>query len=284
MRIAIIGTGLIGGSFGMALKAAQFEGELFAVGRNQANLSRALERGLVDRYETEYASLEEADVVLIAVPMLAVPAVLKSIEPHLSEHCIVTDAGSVKGSFVRDVKIHLTRLNRVVPGHPVAGSERSGVESGFAELYRGRRVLLTPIEQTDSDALETVTSLWTQTGAVVESMSVERHDHVLAATSHLPHMLAFGMVDSLFQFDDKDNILKYAAGGFRDFTRIAGSDPIMWRDICMTNSEALVGVMDQLLHDFHGLRDAIKDGDSVRIEQTFRNARRIRETYVDTIE
>lgn len=280
-KIALIGTGLIGGSFALALREDDFDGEIIAAGRRESALQRAVDRGIAHRYTTDFqAAVREADLVFLAVPMLAMGSVLERIAPALRPDTIVTDGGSVKGSFERDVREHLSDLTHVVPGHPIAGTEMSGVESGFPTLYQNRRVILTPLPETAQRAINVVTGLWQQCGARVECLDVAHHDRVLAATSHLPHMLAFGLVDTLSTLQEREEIFRYAAGGFRDFTRIASGDPVMWRDIALTNREALLAMMDLLQSHMDTLRTAIDQGDSETIENIFINAKRSRDQFV----
>jgi prephenate dehydrogenase len=279
-RVVIAGVGLIGGSFGLALRAAGFDGELVGLGRDPARLDAALECGAIDPAETEAAAATaDVDVILLAVPMGAMASVLTAIAPTLGPDTIVTDAGSVKGSFVTDAHRILGSLARVVPGHPIAGTERSGVDAAFAELYRGRRVILTPAEETEPEATDTVERLWSLTGANVERLSVEAHDRLLAATSHLPHMLAFGLVDALARGDDPGAVFRYAAGGFRDFTRIASSDPVMWRDICLANRDALLEALEAYRDDLEQLTAEVRDGDGDGLLSRFRRAKTARDRF-----
>ena len=280
LRVTIAGVGLIGGSFGLALRAAGHSGELVGLGRDPAKLDAALDCGAIDRAETDaVAAVAGADVVFLAVPMGAMAATLEAVAPGLAPGTIVTDAGSVKGSFVRDARHILGSLEHVVPGHPIAGTERSGVNAAFGELYRGRRVILTPTAHTHADALATVTELWTHTGAQVEQLGVEAHDRLLAATSHLPHMLAFGLVDALARGDDPDAVFRYAAGGFRDFTRIASSDPVMWRDICLANREALLEALEAYREDLEQLTTEVRAQDGAGLLARFSRAKTARDRF-----
>ena len=279
-RVAIVGVGLIGGSFGLALKAAGFDGELVGVGRDPGRLRQALDCTAIDRAETDaVAGVAGADVVLLAVPMGAMHAALTAIAPGLEPGTVVTDAGSVKGSFVEDARTVLGSLGRVVPGHPVAGTERSGVGAAFAELFRERRVILTPLDETESEAVERVERLWRLTGARVERLGVEEHDRLLAATSHLPHMLAFGLVDALARAPEADALFRYAAGGFRDFTRIASSDPVMWRDICVANRAALLEALQAYRDDLDALTEEVRSGDAEGLLERFTRAKTARDRF-----
>jgi prephenate dehydrogenase len=279
-RITIAGVGLIGGSFGLALRGAGFDGEIVGLGRERARLDAALAHGAIDRGETDAArAVAGAAVVLLAVPMGAMASVLGALAPHLDTRTIVTDTGSVKGSFVDAARAGLDSLARVVPGHPIAGTEYAGVEAAFAELYRDRRVILTPTAEAEADAVETVQHLWGLTGAEVEHLSVDAHDRLLASTSHLPHMLAFGLVDALARGDDPAGVFRYAAGGFRDFTRIASSDPTMWRDICMANREALLGALEAYRDDLDQLTAEMRAGDADGLLARFGRAKAARDRF-----
>ncbi len=279
-RVAIVGVGLIGGSFGLALKAAGHAGEIVGIGRDRERLAEALDLGVVDRIETDaVAGVEGADVVLLAVPMGAMRAVLTAVAPGLAADTVVTDAGSVKGSVVADARTALGTLGRFVPGHPIAGTEHSGVGAAFPSLYRGRRVLLTPTAEVDADAVERVERLWVRTGALVERLDVADHDRLLAATSHLPHMLAFGLVDALARSGDAERVFRYAAGGFRDFTRIASSDPLMWRDICLANRESLLAALQSYRDDLDALTAEVEVGDADGLLTRFRQAKAARDRF-----
>jgi prephenate dehydrogenase len=279
-RVAICGVGLIGGSFGLALKAGGHAGEIVGIGRTRAALDEALSAGAVDRGETDAAAgVSGADIVLLAVPMGAMRSVLEAIAPGLGPETVVTDAGSVKGSVVDDARAVLGDLRRFVPGHPIAGTERSGVQAAFATLFRDRRVILTPTDEAAPASVERVAALWRCTGAHPEQLAVEAHDRLLAATSHLPHMLAFGLVDALARGDDPEAVFRYAAGGFRDFTRIASSDPVMWRDICLANREALLEALQAYRDDLDALAAEVRAGDGAGLLTRFSRARDARDRY-----
>jgi prephenate dehydrogenase len=272
---------LIGGSLARALKKARAVGEVVGYGRDNQHLQTALELGVIDRYETDIAAaIRQADVVVLAVPVGVTLSVMQSIKPHLDSKTVITDVGSSKGAVVQAAReVFGDALENFVPGHPIAGTEKSGVEASFAELFENRRVLLTPLENTSKAALHTIRQMWEHTGALVEETSVTHHDDVLAATSHLPHMLAFALVDALATMDDKVEIFRYAAGGFRDFTRIASSDPQMWHDICVTNDKAIVAMLDLFMADLERLRNAIKTGDSDYLLQVFTRAKKARDQF-----
>ena len=287
-RLAIVGFGLIGASLAASLKQVGHPVEIVAVVRHPAAADEALASGLADRAVIGAAAgVAGADVVLLAVPMLAMRETLAAIAPTLAPHAVVTDAGSVKGRFVADARAVFAgeggagRLARVVPGHPIAGREKSGMAAADAALYAGRRVLLTPLPETDAGAVETVAALWRAAGAEIECLSPERHDRVLAATSHLPHVVAFALVDALRARQEAEEIFRYAAGGFRDFTRIASSDAIMWRDVCLTNGDAILETLDELEVSLAALREAIATGDGETLETIFRRARAARDAHVE---
>jgi len=249
--------------------------------RRQETLARALALGVIDRAEPDPAiAVEGAEVVVLAVPVGAMSDILASIAPRLAERAILTDVGSTKGSVVDAVKNSFGTIPaRFVPGHPIAGTERSGVEASFAELYHQRRVILTPLPETDGKALQAVRAMWLATGAEVVEMDVQHHDEVLAATSHLPHVLAYTLVDTLARMEEHTEIFRFAAGGFRDFTRIASSDPRMWHDICLANREAIGAVLDRYMADLGRLREAIREGSSETLLQTFARAKRARDEF-----
>ncbi len=284
-KLAVIGVGLIGGSVAMALREEGRVREVVGCGRGEANLQKAQEIGVIDHYTHDTAeAVRGADMVLLAVPLGAMRTTLESMRGHLAPNAVVTDAGSVKGSVIRDVRAVFGRVPEFfVPGHPIAGTERSGVEAAFATLYRNRRVILTPTDETDPQALQRVEALWKQCGAEVTCMSVAHHDEVLAATSHLPHMLAYSLVDTLSRMKENDEIFRYAAGGFRDFTRIASSNPVMWRDICLANQEALGAMLTRFADDLHELARLLERGDSDGLLKLFSSAKQARDRYIDGI-
>ncbi len=280
-QITIIGVGLIGGSFALALKKAGVKTEFVGYGRNEASLRRAVDRGIIDNYAlSPGAAVQGSDLVLLATPVGANEALFAELGAVIHSDCIVTDAGSVKQSVIEAARRHLPSLNNFVPAHPIAGTEHSGVEAGFATLYEGKRLIITPIEETSDHARQCVSALWAQTGAIVETMSAARHDAVFAATSHLPHMLAFTLVETLFRMDQKDTLLRYASGGFSDFTRIASSDPVMWRDICLHNSDSILEAMGGLQSGLESLTEAIRQRDGESIEAMFRIAKETRDQKI----
>ncbi|MBW9257572.1 MAG: prephenate dehydrogenase/arogenate dehydrogenase family protein [Candidatus Thiodiazotropha sp. (ex. Lucinisca nassula)] len=285
-KLAIIGVGLIGGSVAMALREEGKVKEVVGCGRGKTNLQKAQQLGVIDHYTHDVAqAVQGADMVLLAVPLGAIRDTFEKMKGQLAEHAVVTDAGSVKGSVVRDAEAVFQGVpDFLVPGHPIAGTERSGVDAAFAELYRNRRVILTPLAETRPDALQRVEKMWRDCGAEVSSMSVEHHDEVLAATSHLPHMLAYSLVDSLSRMKENDEIFRFAAGGFRDFTRIASSNPVMWRDICIANQQALGGMLTRFANELHDLAALLEQGDAEGLLNLFESAKQARDRYVDGVE
>lgn len=284
-QLTVIGVGLIGGSLARALRRAGAVKTIVGAGRGEANLARAQELGVVDRYELDLAAaVAEADVVVVGVPLGAMRGVFDAIAPALGPDTIVTDVGSAKATVVADAVAAFGPRPTFVPGHPIAGTERSGVEASFAELFQRRRVILTPLAETAPAAVEAVRALWRAAGADVVEMSVAHHDEILAATSHLPHLLAYGLVDTLSRWDDSREIFQFAAGGFRDFTRIASSDPVMWRDICVANREALSAALDRYTQDLAHLAVLVRAGDGQALEAVFRHAKQARDRFVAMLE
>lgn len=283
-KLTIYGVGLIGGSLARALKASGAVNEIVGCGRSSESLQIAKDLGVIDHVETDIASaMKGSDVLLLGIPVGAIERVLLEIKPHLDVNIIITDVGSTKGSVVDAAsKVFGELPPRFIPGHPIAGTEKSGVEASFAELYQERRVILTPNEKSDSEALETIRWMWQQAGAEVVDMSVVHHDEVLAATSHLPHMLAFTLVDTLARLEDHDDIFRFAAGGFRDFTRIASSNPQMWHDICLNNRDALLKMINRFSEELSTLSAAIESGDSEAVLDTFKRAKEARDSYCET--
>ncbi len=281
-RLAILGVGLIGSSLSLALKQAGAVGEVVGYGRNRNNLDKGVELGVLDQPAATIAdAVDGADMVVVAVPLGAMAAVLAELAPALSADAVVTDVGSAKGSVVDAARAALGKnLPRFVPGHPIAGTEKSGVEAGFASLFQSRRVILTPLAETDAGAVDTVTAMWQHCGAVVETMDVDHHDRVLAATSHLPHMLAYALVHHLSNLNDHAEIFRYAAGGFRDFTRIASSDPVMWRDVCLANGDALVELIEQYQQELEQVAAAIRAADADELLRLFGRAKSERDSLI----
>ncbi|WP_028241058.1 bifunctional prephenate dehydrogenase/3-phosphoshikimate 1-carboxyvinyltransferase [Stutzerimonas azotifigens] len=280
-RLTVIGLGLIGGSFAKGLRAAGACREVVGFDLDAGSRQLAVELGVVDRCAESLAeACRGADVIQLAVPILAMERLLTELAQLDLGEAILTDVGSAKGNVVRKAtEVFGAMPARFVPGHPIAGSEQSGVIAAKGSLFRRHKVILTPVPNTAPDALDRIDALWRALGADVEHMDVEHHDEVLAATSHLPHLLAFGLVDSLARRHENLEIFRYAAGGFRDFTRIAGSDPVMWHDIFLANREAVLRILDAFRHDLDGLRAAVDEGDGHQLLGVFTRARAAREHF-----
>lgn len=271
----------MGASFAAALRANGYKGRISGCARRQETVDRALQLGFIDSGSIHAADVvKDADLVLLAVPMMSIRTTLEEIAPHLGADCIVTDAGSVKGPVLKDALDVLGQLVNVVPGHPLAGKEHSGVEAADETLYSGQLVILTPDESTSAGALAEVAALWQLCGARVEVLEAGHHDRVLAATSHLPHVVAFSIVDMLSQHQARDEVFRYSAGGFRDFTRIASGDPVMWRDICLSNGEPVGEILADLIEHLQTVQQMIDAGDSEALEAIFSNAKTTRDALI----
>jgi len=279
--VCIIGTGLIGGSLALAIRQAGFCKEIVGAGRTEATLVKAVELGVIDRYDTSISNAaQDADIIVVCVPLGSMQAVFEQINAAEIENTIITDAGSAKQSVIDEAEFVFGEgFKNFVPGHPIAGTEQSGVSAAFPELYQNRRVILTPTENTSVDALEKVRAMWQSAGAEVETMSAEHHDLVLAGTSHLPHLLAFGLVDCLNNLEDVDEIFRFAAGGFRDFTRIASSDPVMWRDICLSNRDEVMVMMRRFGVEMEKMYKALEAGDGEMLKEIFERAKKARDAF-----
>lgn len=282
-KLVVCGVGLIGGSFALALRAAGLVGEVVGVGRTPASLAKATALGIVDRATDDWAdALAGAGLVLIATPVGQMDGVMAAMAPHLAPGTAVTDAGSTKSDVIEAIYRNLDRqLGQVVPSHPIAGSENSGAEAAYAELYRDRKVVVTPLPENDDGAVALVRQAWQACGAQLFEMTPQEHDRVFAAVSHLPHLLAFGLVYDLAQRANAEQLFGYAAGGFRDFTRIAGSHPEMWRDICIANRQALIGELDAYLAELALLRAYLLSGDGGSLEAIFDEARTARNAWAN---
>ncbi len=278
-RLAIVGVGLIGGSLARALRRAGKRLEIVGYGRNHLNLQRALELGVIDRFETRLAdAVQGADMIVVAVPVGSMARVLGELAPHVGADAVITDVGSTKGSVIDDARAALGEiLPQFVPGHPIAGNERRGVEASTAGLFEDRAVLLTPVSETRPIALARVRAMWQTAGARVIEMDAPRHDRILAATSHLPHVLAYTLVETLAGMDDGEEIFNYAAGGFRDFTRIASSDPLMWRDICVANRDAILAALEAYRRRLDEVSQAIERADGDALIRLFERAKAARD-------
>lgn len=281
-RLAIIGVGLIGGSFARALREAGCVESIIGIGRDRRNLDDALQLGIVDDISQDAIDgVKGADLVFISVPVCAIPGVVASIAPSLSPGCIVTDGGSVKAAIVEACEKLMPAGCHFVGGHPIAGTEHSGAAASFATLYHGKRCILTPTLRTHKTSLELVSDLWKATGAVVCRMEAEHHDRIFAEISHLPHMVAYSLVHAVGTADvEGENVLSYTAGGFRDFTRIASSDPVMWRDIAVMNRNALLKSIDGFSASLADLRQRVDKGDAEGMAEFFTIAKRFRDQIV----
>lgn len=282
-KIAIIGVGLIGGSLACALKKINAVASVSGYGRDENNLKKAVSLGVIDTYSLNIEEVvSDADIVVLATPLSTADKLFSTMSASLKETVIVTDVGSAKSTIVKSARENLGELfARFVPGHPIAGKEESGVEAACAELFDAHRVILTPVVETNSEALNLITEMWKLTGAEVVNLDVEHHDAILAATSHLPHMLAYALVDCLSDMDESEQIFEFAAGGFADFTRIASSHPHMWHDICFSNREQLLRAMDQFDQHLNQIREAIKNDDSDALLDIFERAKASRDKFTD---
>ena len=280
-RLAVIGTGLIGGSLARALKRKRACGRVVGYGRDTAHLQKAVDLRVIDEFGLTIASaVKDADVVLLATPLTTTESLLNSMRPYLKKDVIITDVGSAKGSVVEAAQKTLgEHFPRFVPGHPIAGKEKSGVEASTADLFESHRVILTPLPETSVSALELVTKMWELTGAEVVHLSVEQHDEILAATSHLPHMLAYALVDCLAGMQERDEVFKFAAGGFADFTRIASSHPQMWNDICFSNRKQLLKALDMFDKYLNMIKAAIESDNSDELLKIFTRAKETRDRF-----
>ncbi|MES2579029.1 MAG: prephenate dehydrogenase/arogenate dehydrogenase family protein [Pseudomonadota bacterium] len=273
-KLVIFGVGLIGGSVALALKKARFTSHIVGVGRTKSSLDEALKLGVIDSAETDISmALDGADLVLIAAPVAQTTAILQSIKPHLNKQTIITDAGSTKGDVLAAAHTVLgTQFNQFVGSHPIAGAEKSGVAAAKIDLFFNKNVVLTPTAETNTDAIASVTQLWQACGANVSEMSAENHDGIFAAVSHLPHLLAFALVDDIAARPNAAQLFSFAASGFRDFTRIAGSHPEMWRDISLANKTALLNELSAYQLELNQLKQLLENEDGAGLQALFERA------------
>lgn len=282
-RLCIIGVGLIGSSVARSARLQGLVQGITGYDRDAANLDLAVKLGVIDQASESLAdAVAGADWVFLAVPVGSIEAVLSELEPHWNAATTYTDVSSTK----QDVLAALSRVfghipANFVPGHPIAGAERSGVEAGKADLFAGKRVILTPVSETSDSAVDKVATFWQTLGAHVSFMDPLRHDQILAATSHLPHVLAFALTDMLGRMDEQEAIFQYAAGGFRDFSRIASSDPGLWRDICLANQAQIVPLIDAYCAALTAIRDLIAQESATELHDTFNRARSARERFLN---
>lgn len=281
-RMAIVGVGLIGGSLARILRQRGEVGEIVGIGRTEPNLRRAVELGVIDRYSQDPCQgVQGADLVFLATPVCSIASVLEKIAPFLAPGCVVTDGGSVKESVIAACEPLVPAGSCFVGGHPIAGTEKSGVDASFATLFQGKRCIVTPTGNTDQSALRKVCRMWESAGAEVIQMDAHKHDRVVAAISHLPHMVAYSLVNAVDGYDRfEESILKYSAGGFRDFTRIASSDPAMWRDIALMNGPAIMEMMDFFSDYFGQLRTLVENADGEGLQKFFAESKMSRDAIL----
>ena len=281
MRVAVIGVGLIGGSFALALKQAKLATQVVGVGRNAANLKLALERGAIDSIAPDPATAARgADLILVATPVAQFPSVFAALA---DAKAVITDGGSTKRDVIAAARKALgKKVAQFVPAHPIAGAENSGVGAASAELFRNRRVVLTPLRENSKPAIAKVEAAWAACGARVSRMDPEEHDAVLATVSHLPHVLAYALVHGVAKRNNSEQLFSFAAGGFRDFTRIASSHPEMWRDICVANRDRLLQELKSYANDLGSIRKLIQKGDAAGLEKLFAAARDARNKWIQS--
>lgn len=282
-RVALIGIGLIGSSLAHVMRRQKLAGEITGYARSESTRAKALELGLVDHvFPTAAEAVRDADLVILCSPVGTYGALAEEIGPALKPGAILTDVGSVKGAVVRDVLPHVPQGVHFIPGHPIAGTEQSGPESGFAELFTNRWCIVTPLPDADAEALENLVAFWRACGSNVEVMTPEHHDLVLAITSHLPHLIAYNIVSTAADLEEvtSSEVIKYSAGGFRDFTRIAASDPTMWRDVFLNNKDAVLEMLGRFSEDLSALQRAIRWGDGDMLFDVFTRSRQVRRSII----
>lgn len=281
-KLAIIGVGLIGGSLARALRESGGVREIVGYSRSLGTVQEAIRLGVIDRAEVSIADAAlGADMVVVAVPVGSMLDVLAQLAPGLGERAVLTDVGGVKVSIVTAARPVLgAKFANFVPGHPLAGGERSGVQASTSDLFRGQRTILTPEPETDAGAVARVRAMWHAVGAEVAILSAQAHDEIVAASSHLPHLLAYTLVDMLVRMDNHRAIFENSAGGFRDFTRIASSDPAMWRDICLANGDVILTLARQFQADLKAVTEAIENGDDHALFEIFARAKRVRDSFI----
>jgi len=284
-KLCIIGVGLIGGSIARAARQQGLADNVVGYGRPQdeANLAAARQLDVIDDYSLDIGqAVKGADCTVIATPVGSIQAVFTVLKPYWSDQAVYTDVGSTKGSVIAAAeRVFGSVPSNFVPAHPIAGAERSGVSAAVGDLFLDRRLIITPLSGTSAEALDKVEAFWQQMGAVISIMDVDHHDTVLAATSHLPHLLAFALVDLLGRKDEQVEIFKYAAGGFKDFTRIASSDPTMWLDICLANKHKIMPLIEQLKEELDTMELALKTDNGRQLFETFTYARQARQRFLD---
>lgn len=277
-KVTIIGVGLIGGSLARVMKAQKLAGEIHGAGRSRETLERAIKLGVIDHMgQSSSHAVEHADLVVLATPVGTFDPIVREIAPHMKKGAILTDVGSVKGALVRTIERLLSDGIHYVPGHPIAGREKHGVDAAIETLFQGAKCIITPTERTEAGPLDAVRALWTAAGMNVMTMDPEQHDHIFAAVSHLPHAAAYAMVNTVAEFSaGAENYITFSGAGFRDFTRIAASSPEMWRDICLLNGRNIVDMIEQYQFALNKIKTAIKHNDPARLERIFREASDLR--------
>lgn len=283
-KVSLIGLGLIGSSLCRIIRREGLAGEIVGYARSAATRDKAVELGLVDKiYASSGEAVAGADLVILCAPVGAFEAIAEEIGPNIAPGAIITDVGSVKEAVINDVGPHLPDTAHLIPGHPVAGTEQSGPESGFAELFHDRWTILTPPEGADQTAVDRLTEFWEKCGAHVDIMTPTHHDLVLAITSHIPHLIAYNIVGTAADLEQvtRSEVIKYSAGGFRDFTRIAASDPTMWRDVFLNNKDAVLEMLGRFTEDLTALQRAIRRGDGDGLFELFTHTRAIRRGIIE---
>lgn len=277
-KIVIYGVGLIGGSFALALRQAGAVREIVGFGRSKTTLDEAMRLGIVDRIgENEVAEVADADLILLATPVAQMATIFSRIAPYLGANTLLTDGGSTKSDVVAAAYANLgDKVGQFVPAHPIAGAEKSGASAALAELYQGKKVVVTPLPENSDAAIASVRLFWELCGAAVCELTPAQHDEVFAAVSHLPHLLSFALVHDIAQRDNRDLLLSFAASGFRDFTRIAASSPEMWRDICLANRGALLSELGLYQRELERLHQALTEADAAKLEEVFRVSSQVR--------
>ena len=280
-KVVIFGAGLIGGSFALALRRANAVSEVVGFGRSMATLEQARGLGIIDRIGQDVsAEVANADLVLLATPVRQMGELMARIAPHLGEHTLVTDGGSTKSDVVAAAYANLKdKVSRFIPAHPIAGAELSGPEAARADLYVGKKVVLTPLPENTADDVLRVRKAWEACGAVVSELTARQHDEVFAAVSHLPHLLSFALVHDIAERENKDQLLSFAASGFRDFTRIAASSPEMWRDISLANRDALLREVKRYADELYVIYQALENNDAAKLEEIFGLAQKVRGSW-----
>jgi prephenate dehydrogenase len=277
-KICICGVGLIGGSFAASLKANGFMGTITGFGRNRENLQKAVELNIIDNFSCNLKNaLGDAELIILASPMLVMPKLLQQMKGFLSHKPIISDVGSVKGYLVQKTYDILGDYQNFVPAHPIAGKEKSGIEAIDKNLFIGKKLIITPTKITNKKAIKEVQNLWQKTGAIIKKLTPTEHDKIFAHVSHLPHMLAFSLINTLDDIEFSDNIFAYAAGGFADFTRIGASDPIMWSDICMTNKKNIIDSLEEYIKHCKKLQFLIKNENKNKIKTLFAQSQKLRQ-------